>query len=57
MENNVLCPLVDKLIDVADCVENVDCIDGLIVISSLPAEYKQKEGWKEICRKCKYHNY
>ena len=56
MKNNVLFPLVDKEIDIADCIENVDCIDGLIKISSLPLEYKQKENWKEICLKCKYHD-
>lgn len=57
MEDNILCPLVDTLIDIGDCIENVDVVDGLIIESSLPDQYKQKENWKEICKNCKYHEY
>lgn len=56
MEDNIYCPMIDSEIDVADCVENIDVVDGLIVESSLPQIYKQKEDWKDICRKCKYHD-
>lgn len=52
MDDNIMCPLVERYIDPVDCMENRDIKD-----ESIPAEYKQKEGWKEICRKCKYHNY
>lgn len=55
MEDTISCPLVDTLIASADCIENVDVVDGLIVEESMPDRYKVKEGWKEICRKCKFH--
>ena len=57
MENEIHCPMVDKLIDIGDCIENVDVVDGLIIESSLPSEYKKKPNWKEICKKCKYHKF
>ena len=57
MDDKVLCPLVDVEIEDIDCIETRDAVDGLMLERSIPAEYKQKEGWKEICRKCKYHNY
>ena len=49
--------MVDKLIDISDCIENVDVVDGLIIESSLPSEYTKKQNWKEICKKCKYHEF
>ena len=56
MEDSVYCPMIDSAIDISDCIENVDVVDGLIVESSLPQIYKQKVNWKDICKKCKYHN-
>lgn len=53
----VMCPLVDEMIGNYECVENVDCIDGIIIIESLPRKFKVKENFKEICINCKYHNY
>lgn len=55
MEDTISCPLVDASITSADCIENVDVVDGLIVEESMPDRYKVKEDWKEICRKCKFH--
>lgn len=57
MKDKVECPLVDELIRDIDCIENRDVVDGQVVESSLPDKYKLKENWKEICRKCIYHNY
>ena len=57
MEDNIYCPMIDSEIDIVDCVENVDVVDGLIVESSLPQKYRQKEDWKDICKKCKYHDW
>ena len=54
--NEVVCPLVDRSIDISDCIENIDCIDGFIVLSSLPEEYRQKNNYIEICKNCKYHD-
>ncbi len=53
----VFCPLVDEIIEDIDCIENRDCIDGMIVLSSLPDKYKAKKDFMEICKNCKWHNY
>jgi len=49
---SVKCPLVDDWIDPVDCMENQD-----IVESAIPAKYKQKENWREICLKCPFRDY
>ena len=51
------CPLVDREIEDIDCVENRDAVDDMIAESSVPDEYKRKENWKDICKKCSWHNY
>lgn len=56
-DGSVLCPLVDEMIEDIDCIENRDVVDGMIVESSLPDKYKQKENWRGICKNCKWHNY
>ena len=53
----VFCPLVDRKIEDIHCIENRDVVDGMLVESSLPDEYKRKINWKDICRKCQWHNY
>lgn len=52
----VLCPLVNRMIDAIDCIENVDVVNGLIKESCLPEEYKI-ENYKEICKACQWHEY
>ncbi len=54
MEYNdfIFCPLVDKKIDVVDCMENRDTKEEVI-----PAIYKVKTNWKEICDNCPYSKY
>ena len=52
MEDNVLCPLVDREIDPVDCLEN-----RAIKEEYIPEEYKTKENWKEICQNCPYHEW
>ena len=52
MEDKIFCPLVDKKIDIIECVENRD-----IKEESIPQKYKMKVEWKNICEKCKYHNF
>ena len=53
----VLCPLTDRVISNIDCIENRDIIDGFFKMECLPEEFKIKNNFKEICRKCKWHNY
>lgn len=55
MENTISCPLIDALITSADCIENVDVVDGMIIEDSMPNKYKVKKDWKKICKNCKYH--
>lgn len=56
-DKRVSCPLVDREIEDIDCIENRDVVDGMIIESSLPDEYKRKKNWKDICRNCKWHSY
>lgn len=52
----MMCPLVDDQIDEIDCLENTDIIDGFISDEShIPDYFKIKPDYKEICKKCKYH--
>lgn len=55
--NQVNCPLVNnELIDIADCIENVDVADGMIKEECMPDDYKKTDNWREVCKKCKFHN-
>lgn len=54
--NEVLCPLVDEKIDIADCIENSDTADGVIKPDHMPERFIKKEDWRNICKNCKYHN-
>ncbi len=54
---HVLCPLVDRVIEDIDCIENRDIIDGMFKMTSLPEEYKQKKDFISICKACEYHDY
>ena len=57
MKNIIRCPLVNnEYIDDIDCIENIDVVDGLIKDTKMPKKFKQKENWREMCSKCKYHN-
>lgn len=55
--DSVYCPLIDDVIEDIDCIENRDCIDGFIKLSSLPDKYKVKDDYRDICKRCEYHNY
>lgn len=53
----VMCPLVNRMIQSFDCMENSDAIDGILKKDSIPEEYKGLQNWEEICKNCKWHNY
>ncbi len=53
----VLCPLVNEWIEDVDCIENQDCVHLVIKEDTLPQKYKNFSDWREICQKCKYHEY
>ncbi len=52
MEEKVICPLTDDLIDPVDCMEN-----QVIKEDFIPQKFKVKKNWKEICKNCKYQDY
>lgn len=53
----VMCPLVDEMIEDVDCIENADVADQMLTDHGMPERYKRKENWREICKQCKWHNY
>ena len=57
VEDFVKCPLVDKLIDIADCIENRDIVNNLIKDINIPIQFTKKNNWKDICKKCKYNDF
>jgi hypothetical protein len=48
----VFCPLIDENIDGFNCMENQTVKDDAI-----PAKYKAKPDWKDICKNCKNRDY
>ena len=48
----VKCPLVDNWVDPIDCLENQDIRE-----ESIPARFKAKPDWKEICNACPFRDY
>ncbi len=48
----VKCPLVDSFIENIDCLENQSISE-----SSIPARFKVKPDWKEICEACPFRDY
>lgn len=51
-DDSIFCPLIDKNIDFVDCMENRDTKDA-----SIPAEFKVKSNWKDICQNCPFQKY
>ena len=49
---SVKCPLVEDWVTPADCLENQDVVE-----SAVPARFKQKPAWREICEHCPFRNY
>ena len=54
-EHTWVCPLADRRIENIDCLENCDVVDGIIIESSMPLEFKTKPEWRKICKECPYH--
>lgn len=55
--DKIRCPLVNnENIDIADCIENVDIVDGMIKEDGMPERFKKNENWRKICESCKYHD-
>lgn len=44
-------------ITVGECIENSLMTGGYIKCDKMPEMFKRYEDWKEICQKCKWHDY
>lgn len=51
----IRCPLVNEEIEVGECVTTVDVCDGFVKERVLDQRILKNEDWKDVCRKCKYH--
>lgn len=57
-EEKVKCPMIDgEEITVGECIENSLMTGGYIKCDKMPEMFKRYEDWKEICQKCKWHDY
>jgi len=52
----VRCPLVNKDIEIGECVLTVDVCDGCIKERVLSDIITENQNWREICRNCEYHD-
>ncbi|MEG1106609.1 MAG: hypothetical protein RSB90_07410 [Eubacterium sp.] len=51
----VACPLSDATIDAGLCVVIQDVSGGVLTEEVLPNEFKKKDDWKQICKRCKWY--
>jgi len=49
---HVRCPLVNEWIEDVECMENQGLASAFI-----PARFKLREDWLDICRSCPFRNY
>ncbi len=52
----IRCPIVNKDIDIGECVLIVDISEGCVKETMLPGDVVNIKDWKEICNRCEYHN-
>lgn len=52
----IRCPIINKEIDMGECVAIVDICEGCVKETVLPRDIKDIENWKYICKNCEYHN-
>ena len=51
------CPMMDnENISLDDCFENCMIVEWYLKPEGLPETVKNKEGFREICLSCKYHD-
>lgn len=51
----VKCPLVNREIEEGECVVTVDVCECMIKETVLSNEITEQKNWREICKKCEYH--
>ncbi|WP_346879311.1 MULTISPECIES: hypothetical protein [unclassified Clostridium] len=52
----VKCPILNKDIDIGECVLIVDISEGCTKDTLLPGNVVKVKEWREICKECKYHD-
>lgn len=52
----IKCPIINKDIDIGECVLIVDISEGCAKETLLPGDVAMVKEWKEICNRCEYHN-
>ena len=52
----IKCPIINKDIDIGECVTVVDVCEGSVKETVLTDTFKNVKDWKEICKNCEYHN-
>lgn len=52
----IRCPILNKDIDIGECVTIADVCDGVAKESVISDTVKKVTDWKEVCKNCKYHN-
>ena len=55
--DHVMCPLIEEYIEDIECIINRDVVDELLKERVMPLKFKKREGWREVCTKCEWHNY
>jgi hypothetical protein len=55
-DDTIICPMINDLIEIADCVVYSDIASGMIKDSCIPNKFKENNNWRDICYMCKYHN-
>lgn len=55
-EKMIKCPIIEKEIDIGECVAVVDASENMVKKDAIPKDFYVVKNWKEICNECKYHN-
>lgn len=52
----IRCAIINKEIDIGECVTIVDISEGCAKETLLPGDIAKIREWKVICKECEYHN-
>jgi hypothetical protein len=55
-DDTIICPMINDLIEIADCVVYSDVTSGMLKDYCIPDKFKEKNNWRDICHRCNYHN-
>lgn len=58
-ENKMKCPIIEREMELEDCQITIEAVVKEITDfknSEVPKRVQRRNGWKFICRNCKYHS-